>query len=433
MRVVIFLSVLIVSIATFENVQQYLQTVRGGFNCCISDVPTLRAYQYTSKESSSQRDSLIVGDLDGESTCLRHVPMHIHNASHLETITTDQTTVLAQPTLGCGKLRRDWTSNPVRSPLALQIQAQQNNCSLPAASFYVDDSFGLGSHLNVWSQAMCNAMQDAQRVRTYNPNWIWMDQEYCGADQAKRSPLLCYFPLAEDRCRHAAATTQQYSWSDEPWALNVTSPKNERLRCSLVREQGMLADFRTASTEYLFQSLSPLIIREAQRQLGALFGPEGQAPDDMITVHLRWGDKFWEMDLVHENEYVAAVSQLLFASGRPDNTTANVYLATEDPRAVEAFRNAAPSGWTIYVDRTIAELDDYRPKKGNRASWAAKNTRGRAGLVALGSLLVAMESNYFVLTTKSNWSRLMDQLRKTMIDRKCGNCTMAIDLAPGDW
>ena len=95
--------------------------------------------------------------------------------------------------------------------------------------------------------------------------------------------------------------------------------------------------------------------------------------------------------------------------------------------------DAAPAGWTIYVDRTIDELNDYRPAKGNRASHTAKNTKGRAGLVSMGSLLVAMESRYYVLTTKSNWSRMMDFLRTNIVDQKCGNCTRMIDLRPGIW
>jgi hypothetical protein len=196
--------------------------------------------------------------------------------------------------------------------------------------------------------------------------------------------------------------------------------------------------------EYLFQQVSPLVIAEAQRQVGLLFGRSDthhgiMVPDNLIAVHMRWGDKFWEMDLPHEQEYVEAVQQLLqsveyqSSSSSSSPATVNVYLATEDPRAVAAFVAAAPTEWAIFVDRTVAELDAYRPKKGNRASWTARNTQGRAGLMALGSLLVALEAKYFVLSTKSNWSRLMNELRKTIIDPRCGNCTKMIDLRPGAW
>ena len=154
------------------------------------------------------------------------------------------------------------------------------------------------------------------------------------------------------------------------------------------------------------------------------------------------------MDLPSENEYVDAVCQLVSTNERGealgaeggatnddncDSTVANIYLASEDPRAVDAFKAAAPKGWNIYVDRTVAELSPYRPLKGNRASWTARNTQGRAGLVALGSLLVALEANDFVLTTQSNWSRLINELRKNVLDFRCDNCTRVIDLRPGQW
>ena len=193
-----------------------------------------------------------------------------------------------------------------------------------------------------------------------------------------------------------------------------------------------LTDFRAAAMEYIFQQVSPIVLEEAERHIGLLF-EDGVVPKDLIAVHIRWGDKFWEMDLAPISEYTAAVTQLLEIQGCRDNSTAHIYLATEDPRAEQEFRQASPPGWTIYTDRTVTELDSFRPAKGNRASWTARNTKGRAGLMALASLLVALEADYFVLTTGSNWSRLMNQLRQKVVDPRCGNCTHVIDLRPGEW
>ena len=52
------------------------------------------------------------------------------------------------------------------------------------------------------------------------------------------------------------------------------------------------------------------MIQESQRQVGLVF-PNGMVPDDLITVHIRWGDKFWEMDLPTAQDYVDAVRSLL--------------------------------------------------------------------------------------------------------------------------
>jgi hypothetical protein len=256
------------------------------------------------------------------------------------------------------------------------------------------------------------------------------------------SPLLCYFPEAEFQCPRDESLEQRILSSSESESSiqsvphNVSNPRQSHLRCERIRnDPAFLTEFRAASMEYLFHRISPIILQEAERQVGLLFGASGggQVPADLITVHMRYGDKFWEMDLAPAEEYTAAVSHILFQRGQGHNRTANIYLATEDPRAVKAFLSAAEPGWKVYVDRTVPELDNYRPVKGNRASWTTKNTKGRAGLVALGSLLVALEANHFVLTTKSNWSRLMNELRKNVLDPRCGNCTQMIDLRPGEW
>ena len=106
-------------------------------------------------------------------------------------------------------------------------------------------------------------------------------------------------------------------------------------------------------------------------------------------------------------------------------------------RAVNMFRDMAPPSWKIFVDRS-SELWSHRPSKRyfNHASYTTLNTQGRGGLVSMGSLLVAMEAKDFVLTTASGWSRLMDELRRNVVDPQCSggnNCTTMIDLRPGFW
>ena len=142
------------------------------------------------------------------------------------------------------------------------------------------------------------------------------------------------------------------------------------------------------------------------------------------------------MKLASIAEYITAVSEMLHRQGR-NSTTANVYLSSEDPYAIREFLKVAPPAWKIYTDRSTIELDEFRPllnfTRIHQPSFTSRNTKGRAGLVNLASLLVALEANYFVLTTGSNWSRLMNELRKNILDPLCGNCTQIIDLRPGEW
>ncbi|KAL7579582.1 hypothetical protein ACA910_007950 [Epithemia clementina (nom. ined.)] len=421
------------------------------------------------------------------------MPRHLIDATtSLNTNTTDSNTTLLylleqHVPHHCGKLqRRDWLLGDSLSSshddkqyhyhLRDEIRQHQSNCSAPVMRFDVDNQFGLGSHLVLWSQALCNAWEQGYRIQTFvqEPNWLWLDQTHChqrSGDHSSSSPLLCYFPRAEMQC----APTHVDPLTLPP----VPDPRNRKLFCQRLRgtfshndkinssssnhsqqqtQEEVLRDFRAGSFAFLFQSLAPVVVHEAERQLGLLF-PEthGIAPPNMITVHVRWGDKFWEMDLPSIDEYIKGVDQILenrrsrnrekhsISIHVPTETSqeeaVHIYLATEDPAAVYSFQQAIATAnktsWLVYVDRTVSELTLYRPKKGNRASWATRNTRGRAGLVALGSLLVALEARDFVLTTKSNWSRLLLSLYKELIQEKDVENGIRpawiVDLRPGDW
>ena len=328
---------------------------------------------------------------------------------------------------GCGPLRREWRINPPLSQLAKSIRDTQSNCSLPIVAWPMYSHYGIGSHIFQWSEAMCVALENGHRLRTEHVGkWIWNDQTYCNmTDVSLRSPWLCYFPKLEYLCEQVPTGYI---------TVGRTAPRPCVSRHS--KDPDFTKSFRSASLEYMFGQVSPLVIREAQRQVGIIFGPNG-APDDLITVHVRWGDKSDEMKLFDIQEYINATSRMLVNElNRTYDSNANIYLATEDPAAVKAFTNHAPTAWKIYHDLVIDELDQFRPTKNgsiakyNAASSVSINTLGRGGLLSMGSLLVSLEANYFVLTTGSGFSRILDFIRMGMIDPRCGNCTRMIDLNP---
>lgn len=141
------------------------------------------------------------------------------------------------------------------------------------------------------------------------------------------------------------------------------------------------------------------------------------------------------MKLVFIDQYIKAL-QVLFegSSNNSENSTnRHVFLATEDPEVVQAFQEAAPSHWEIYVDPYVLEYWEQRKaieKRWNGNPRLSSSLEGRPGLVSLASLLIAMEAAFYVLTNASNWSILMDILRRTIIDPMCGNCSRMIDLRP---
>ena len=107
----------------------------------------------------------------------------------------------------------------------------------------------------------------------------------------------------------------------------------------------------------------------------------------------------------------------------------NVFLATEDPKAVEAFRRNAPPHWNIFVDEYLKVFRKHRQSTYNGHALLAKQLHGQPGRVALASLLVAMEARSFVLTTASNWSRLINELRRSIVEPRRGPTRM-VDLRP---
>jgi hypothetical protein len=355
--------------------------------------------------------------------------------SSLDAVVPNQQQIAAViPKVHKHKLRFDWTNMPIQSDAAKFFHDHQRNCDLPLANLPFRLRFGLGSDLHVWTQAVCNAaeLKVPVRVKSILP-WIWWDESSCSAsdDDSQASPMMCYFPNAEHTCE-----------GDGSKEVETTLSRRQGYHCEGVMERFDTSDFRAGGIEYLFSSVSPILIQDAERQLNIIF-PEG-VPPDLITVQVRWGDKLVEMTtFITIEQYIGGVHDILKARNSPPDH-ANIFLATEDPRAVKAFREKAPAGWNLFVDQYHEELKEHRGNvtenfnhsKGadyNQNPRISEATKGKAGLIALGSLLVAMEANDFVLTTASNWSRLMNELRKNMVQPRCDCTTHVVDLKYGEW
>lgn len=324
-----------------------------------------------------------------------------------------------------GKLRFDWTNMTLHSDMAKRIHAHQTNCSLPLTKGRPLLPFGLGSSLHSWGNNFCNAMGKGRRTWTKadaTEPWIWNDQEKCKTSDV--SVMQCYFPSMELQCPNDVKAGRANGYYSDCMDHVVGNSKQERWSV-----------LRAAATEYMFHNVSNIVIEEAERQLKLVFPPKGIVPPNLITVHIRWGDKvIGEMKKVPIKEYVDGVQSILTARNQSDQEEVNIFLATEDPNAVREFKKAAPDMWRIYVDQYFHDMKPYRPEKafGQNNNVNADKTMGRAGLIALGSLLVAVEANDFVLTTRSNWSRLMNELRKNILDPRCNGCTHMVDLRFGD-
>lgn len=149
----------------------------------------------------------------------------------------------------------------------------------------------------------------------------------------------------------------------------------------------------------------------------------GNVPHPLITVHMRWGDKASEMQILPAKVYVQAIRALVrqFQLHAP-----SVFLTTEDPAALHDLRGAVSShadtrSWRLYTyDRAI--FQQHRTAARAQAGAVKSMVRmselsgGALGMHSLVSLLIALEADYFVLTSRSNWSRLLDELRRTRVE-----------------
>jgi hypothetical protein len=355
------------------------------------------------------------------------------------------------------QLRFDWTNLERLSPLAKQIENMQTDCSIKKQGlFWHRDCCGLGSDLHVYSNALCLGLElRTVRVRSIG-SWNWRDELHCSDfdNKEKYSSMKCYFPGSELQCPEdedddggggGGDNHSDFVSNDIFKAANLSHPDGfiyPSVCPTITEAAGGTSAVRAATTEFLFTRVSDLVQKEAQRQLQILFGKNtkanGKVPKNLITVHIRWGDKHHEMQIREIAAYIEAIQNILDSRKKIDENDGdvNILLATEDPEAMQQFMNEKPKHWNVYVDQYYTEYLPYRLKTGNVLNAHVENvvaTKGQFGLVALGSLLVAMEANDFVLTTASNWSRMMNELRKNVIDLRCQNCTTMSDLGGGEY
>ncbi|EJK62648.1 hypothetical protein THAOC_16731, partial [Thalassiosira oceanica] len=134
-----------------------------------------------------------------------------------------------------------------------------------------------------------------------------------------------------------------------------------------------------AAMEFLFQSVRPAVIAEAERQAREAF-PEGlPVPNNMVTVHMRWGDKPGEVgEKTLAKYFVAGVKRFVQKKGLGGISPVHVYLASEDEVAIRAFEKKAPRNWHIHTSGPTGK------------GLIFEMTSGSNGLASLGALLLSM-------------------------------------------
>ena len=90
---------------------------------------------------------------------------------------------------------------------------------------------------------------------------------------------------------------------------------------------------------------------------------------------------------------------------------------------------ACPKDWKVFVYLAAVVPHNASEAAAKRSPVDdALRTRGRLGLESLIALLLALEAKYYVLARRSEWSWLVDDLRKSLVHAHCGGCTNMADL-----
>jgi hypothetical protein len=207
---------------------------------------------------------------------------------------------------------------------------------------------GMGAELFVYGQALCNCMQwnVSMNVAALNIDkkiWYWNDREFCRQNASiyndradpkfletftpKISPLECYFNK-KNPCHEV----------ERDKAVFIPS-LNKMTSCpKFIKNVDERAVFRAATIEYLFSNISRRVVNESEVLAEQLFTSQGysQIPKDMITVHVRWGDKAREMSLVPIDRYLDTIAQIV---ANESIAHPHVHLVSESNEAATLMRN----------------------------------------------------------------------------------------------
>ena len=273
--------------------------------------------------------------------------------------------------------------------------------------------YGLGAVLHMWSQALCNALEEKSSLLLMNAShWVWNDRKFCGDNS---QPLYCYFQF-ESKCPDNSGNKPE-----------IISHSNSVNMCpTWIQDDITRMNFRSATMEYLFSRVSPSLLKMVNESIKEIFGSAG-IPNDMITIHLRAGDKAKEMRLISDQVFIMTIDKLLLQYNISNPPT--IFVVTENTETWHSFNRALRE-----ESRTHWKVFRYSPESHKETGLdrfpiqAAAASDGETGLASMISLLIALESKYYVLTTGSNWSRLIDELRRVVVDAKHHRQTVMVDL-----
>ena len=317
---------------------------------------------------------------------------------------------------------------PLTASVQQAIFAHQHRLAAACASAsFVSGYFfsGLGSVLHVSGSLLAYGLESG-KIFLWHPRsgGEHTTPAMCGSSTS----LECYFVAPSNCTRWAsAANTEVMVGGIEPaWntALvpSVFDRQLQRLERGLSSTQRK-SWWRAQAAAYLVRLNAPTLaaIFELRRKTSAtlpafLAGIEKfelnqsraifPLPAGTISAHVRHGDKFKEMALVPWSSYAKAA--VLLQDTNPLRFAKAVFVSTEDPSVLMESATLPSPPWTTFATAMPRENSN------GRAQMRLANNLVHFHLL---QLYMALECDAWVGTRKSNWNRLIDELRCTFVPK----------------
>eukprot|EP01122_Echinamoeba_exundans_P015667 TRINITY_DN7551_c0_g1_i1.p1 TRINITY_DN7551_c0_g1~~TRINITY_DN7551_c0_g1_i1.p1 ORF type:complete len:437 (+),score=49.75 TRINITY_DN7551_c0_g1_i1:64-1374(+) len=286
------------------------------------------------------------------------------------------------------------------------------DCSNKKFLVYRLTKWGIGSDLHVMTWALGVAIETG-RILIYDPDqspWRWADRDFCG------SLLLpdCYLKQLSNCSLPKVAPSDIF---EHKWGPVVESPRvvyfeqrhdfytvdfiPEIMRKRFPAEGDQRTWWRTVTTQFVWrpnarfqQFLDQVDIR--------LFGGVDRYPQRALGIHVRHGDKAQEMTLHDLPDYLDAAEKL-----KKDHSYLGmsnvVILSTEDLDVIDKAER-----WNSLHPNTTQWQFIYLNDAKKNNQWAVSATRWH-----FVNAFLAARADAWVLTTASNWCRLINEIRKT--------------------
>ncbi|KAK6505232.1 hypothetical protein TWF481_007149 [Arthrobotrys musiformis] len=141
-------------------------------------------------------------------------------------------------------------------------------------------------------------------------------------------------------------------------------------------------------------------------------------PPSTVSIHIRHGDKAGEGRLISTRDYIVAAERFILRN--PLSYMKRAFLSTEDPGAiaeakrtpfVNPIRSFGNIDWTWYFSN-IPRVDG-----GPQANLELVHNKTDSLLTHMMQLWMAIECDTFVGNRNSNWNKMIDAIRCTLMDK----------------